>query len=126
MIYNVEKLKLLIGFMIQFYDQLAEKLADKKLTLPEIFALIPWLNDLRIQLKEIPEVVEAFKKMTPAERSQVIEWFNATFNIPNGRVEELIEKIFAILIHLGPVISILDDPNRLSKSSTSLEEKGAA
>ena len=112
--------------MIQFYDQLAEKLADKKLTLPEIFALIPWLNDLRIQLKEIPEVVEAFKKMTPAERSQVIEWFNATFNIPNGRVEELIEKIFAILIHLGPVISILDDPNRLSKSSTSLEEKGAA
>ncbi|MEZ5145498.1 MAG: hypothetical protein R2759_00010 [Bacteroidales bacterium] len=65
---------------------------DQKLTVVEIIQLLPWLNDLRIQLKDIKEVYDQFKKLTPQDRAEIIDWFNSKFNIPNGKVEELIER----------------------------------
>lgn len=105
--YNVEKLKLVIGFGIGLFRDLKIKLEDGKLSFPEVIDLLGWLGDLGQIIVNITAIKNAYKNLKPEEKQTLIIYFKDEFDLENDKVEVLIESFFEILLAFSSVFAVI-------------------
>lgn len=92
--YGIEKIRILLVFVITLGESFAEKMADKKIKLSEAFGLMLNLRPLPGIIRDRAQLVLEFKDLDTAEKKQLVDLVAVELDLPNDEIEAKIEQGF--------------------------------
>lgn len=102
----MENLKNAIGVLINIAEKTTDSLQDDgKIDIGEGLSIAYSAVGLIKVSKNFKEIIDEYKNLTAEQKEELTEWFAEEFDIENDNVEEIVERVFSIVLNLGELIN---------------------
>ena len=95
---GIQNLKELADFGAELTAAIVRAKADGKVNLKDLGEFLPVARAILPAVKDIGEVPGEFADLDQAERDELSSYFADKFNIPNDKVEAVVEKWFRVAL----------------------------
>lgn len=111
---GIESIKTLLDYGFSFGFRVKEVVADdspggKKVTFPEIIGSLDLLFKIPGVIASAPLAYKEWQDISPEEAEELKAYFAEKFDVPNEKIEQVIEEVWGILVRIGNLIALLDD-----------------
>ncbi len=96
---GITNVKKIVKFACDFAKQITESLADGW-QWPDAFAFVDEMTQLPGVAKSLSSAAPEIADLDPLERAELVQYLKTEFDIPNDKVEDLIEDAFAFALSI--------------------------
>lgn len=117
---GTKELKEVVAFGLSVHVAWTKAKADGKLDWKDLLHAVMPAKNLLAALQGVSKVPAELKDLTDAERSELMSWAQAEYDIPNDRTEELVEGALALALHAGQYVGavVLAPPTETVEPAT--------
>jgi hypothetical protein len=110
---GIESIKTLLDYGFSFGFRVDEVVADnspggKKVTFPEIVGSLDLLFKIPTVIASAPQAYKEWQDIDPDEADELKAYFAAKFDVPDDKIEAVVEEVWGILVRIGNLIALLD------------------
>ena len=110
---GIENIKSLLDYGFSFGFRIKEVVSDdspggKKVTLPEIVGSLDLVFKIPALIAQAPLAYQEWQDVDEAEAEELKAHFAEKFDVPDEKIEQVIEEVWGILVRIGNLIALLE------------------
>ena len=98
---GIENIKEVLLFVCKLTDGFVKSLADGKFNFADALNFYPAAQSFPAAIKDIKQLPAEYKDMDAGEKAQLVAYVQDEFDIPDDKIEEYIERAFALALDLA-------------------------
>lgn len=109
---SLKELKELLTFGFTLVGAIVKTWEDKKVNVWDTLNFAPVVKTIKPAFDNLGNPIDRWNELTPGERQELFDWAFEKFDIPNDKVEELIERT---LHQVTAIVRLVNDWKNVKK-----------